>query len=493
MGATSPGEEGFQSAVIPKYSLMGPFKGHMCTKSSPFCSGSSSKLSAQFIIQDHMAMHYSKLLSTKAAVDSSEPESMSASIKYKDQQKREKLKIAVRMYQKEILHLRSTSPINHMSLSPKTGINFSAKEMSFVNRTVSNRETSPSTSGHNVPPKQTSAEFLGPKKETSFSLSPCRSPLPFPSAAAIARDVVQDILHCAPPLRTQYKTSSLRRLVTPFSHPVPSVDQRLMNKPFQDPQKKTFNGDILDKHAECFTEESQPFTPRILKKTAKSFLSKYRFYTAPKKEKVSSELPMTNKGKNAATGIGSYQDKDYEIWHQTQEFKATSWFRKPRKSTTVKTDLIAWENELKYLQFLKEVTDDVLLRGYHSNKFLEKVFERHIERSKHNLSEVRMRNMLQELRNELKAKTKVSCIEPQDCSMGASSLWQSIIHTNSGLNNEPNLVRDDQHGKHVIRTIPEISELDTTEKIYIKPQKINEIEELRNTLSSMLCTPDQNL
>uniref|UniRef100_A0A4W3IMP0 Spermatogenesis-associated protein 7 homolog n=1 Tax=Callorhinchus milii TaxID=7868 RepID=A0A4W3IMP0_CALMI len=462
MGATSPGEEGFQSAVIPKYSLMGPFKGHMCTKSSP-------------------------------AVDSSEPESMSASIKYKDQQKREKLKIAVRMYQKEILHLRSTSPINHMSLSPKTGINFSAKEMSFVNRTVSNRETSPSTSGHNVPPKQTSAEFLGPKKETSFSLSPCRSPLPFPSAAAIARDVVQDILHCAPPLRTQYKTSSLRRLVTPFSHPVPSVDQRLMNKPFQDPQKKTFNGDILDKHAECFTEESQPFTPRILKKTAKSFLSKSRFYTAPKKEKVSSELPMTNKGKNAATGIGSYQDKDYEIWHQTQEFKATSWFRKPRKSTTVKTDLIAWENELKYLQFLKEVTDDVLLRGYHSNKFLEKVFERHIERSKHNLSEVRMRTMLQELRNELKAKTKVSCIEPQDCSMGASSLWQSIIHTNSGLNNEPNLVRDDQHGKHVIRTIPEISELDTTEKIYIKPQKINEIEELRNTLSSMLCTPDQNL
>ncbi|XP_078239077.1 uncharacterized protein LOC110087181 isoform X2 [Pogona vitticeps] len=68
--------------MVPKNSLMGPFRGHMSIKSSPFSPGSSCKLSSQYIIQDHMAMHYRKLLSAKAAVDSSAPKSLNMSIKY---------------------------------------------------------------------------------------------------------------------------------------------------------------------------------------------------------------------------------------------------------------------------------------------------------------------------------------------------------------------------------------------------------------------------
>ncbi|XP_067421506.1 spermatogenesis-associated protein 7 homolog [Emydura macquarii macquarii] len=67
--------------MVPKYSMMGPFRGHMSIKSSPFSPGSSCKLSTQYIIQDHMATHYRKLLSSKAAVDSSVPKSLHTSIK----------------------------------------------------------------------------------------------------------------------------------------------------------------------------------------------------------------------------------------------------------------------------------------------------------------------------------------------------------------------------------------------------------------------------
>ncbi|XP_062911856.1 uncharacterized protein LOC134350513 isoform X2 [Mobula hypostoma] len=55
------------------------------------------------------------------------------------------------------------------------------------------------------------------------------------------------------------------------------------------------------------------------------------------------------------------------------------------------------DNELKYLQFLKDITDDILFRGYHSNKILEDVFQKHIERNKHYLNEKWMKPIRREI------------------------------------------------------------------------------------------------
>lgn len=51
-------------------------------------------------------------------------------------------------------------------------------------------------------------------------------------------------------------------------------------KTFQDPVKKTYSGDLLQKHSHHFTQE-KPFTPKTLKSDKSSYLAKYRFYRAP--------------------------------------------------------------------------------------------------------------------------------------------------------------------------------------------------------------------
>lgn len=53
-------------------------------------------------------------------------------------------------------------------------------------------------------------------------------------------------------------------------------------KTFQDPVQKTYSGDLLQKHSQHFTHD-KPFTPKTLKSDKSSYLSKYRYYRAPRR------------------------------------------------------------------------------------------------------------------------------------------------------------------------------------------------------------------
>ena len=60
------------------------------------------------------------------------------------------------------------------------------------------------------------------------------------------------------------------------------VDNQSPYSTFKDPIQKTYSGDLLQKHSHYFTHD-KPFTPRTLKSDKSSTLSKYRYYTAPKR------------------------------------------------------------------------------------------------------------------------------------------------------------------------------------------------------------------
>ncbi|XP_078349771.1 uncharacterized protein LOC144634627 isoform X2 [Oculina patagonica] len=75
----------------------------------------------------------------------------------------------------------------------------------------------------------------------------------------------------------------------------------------------------------------------------------------------------------------------------------------PSIRTNDSTDFKAniWEEEQQYLKFISDVTTDILARGIFSNRVLKQVFEMHIERRKDYLDESRLREMIEQLKEDL--------------------------------------------------------------------------------------------
>ncbi|XP_025065360.1 spermatogenesis-associated protein 7 homolog isoform X1 [Alligator sinensis] len=282
-----------QLAMVPKYSMMGPFRGHMCIKSSPFSPGSSCNLSSQYIIQDHMATHYKKLLSAKAAVDSSVPKSLHTSIQYRDQQRKDRLVKAVEKYKREIMQILSTPPFNARSISAhQQKLPLSDKShlhLAFVEKGCSITER----------------EHLS---YIPFQKSYSRIPSPVLAARETIHEIVQQASSQTPAFRpTRCKLSSPHRQ----SHLHVMGSNRKMT--FQDSHKKTYSGDLLDKHSDWFTEKKQPFTPQILKTSSQSSLSKYRYYNPPHKKMNHCQ------GRQPLRSAAAYSQKSSEFYSSLEE------------------------------------------------------------------------------------------------------------------------------------------------------------------------------
>ncbi|XP_030740897.1 spermatogenesis-associated protein 7 isoform X1 [Echinops telfairi] len=403
--------------VLPSYGSPCLLKGHLSTKSNAFCTDSSS-LNTFLLVESHMAAHYTKILSAKAAVDCSVPLSMSTSIKYADQQRREKLKRELARCEKE------------QRLAKPTGKTSAANSPKSLMSTL----------------KKPSGE---PQDETLVFIEEVNGFQPFGRSPVSSSERLP--LRPSKPSKTQVKGAGKKASSPPSSLGGPAARPRraspgtkrargsrsTFSSPFRLAISKTPSADLLDKHSDQFSNQQLPFTPRTLKTEAKSFLSQYRYYTParrkkaqPPKGEAQTEISSSNsdfekaktenltdsetsikqaphcitddaKGKLAPVPSQGcdlmWDDIKDGVFQNASPRTITKYSVQPCSGRSIHSD----EEELLYLSFIEDITDEVLKLGLFSNRFLERLFERHIEENKHHLEEGKMRHLLHVLKANL--------------------------------------------------------------------------------------------
>ncbi|XP_055016682.1 spermatogenesis-associated protein 7 homolog [Boleophthalmus pectinirostris] len=394
-------EDDMDSRIVPSgsassasgYSLRSRGSG---AKISPFCPHSSSKLT-QSIIKDHMISHYKKVYSAKAAIDTSVPKSLLYSVKYNDQLKRGRAQNGVRPQSAHSLSQRSRT-----ACSPaQSRLSLQLDRDPYLCSSSSLSSTPrPSTSFH--PRSTVYPSYSGDQHH------------PRPSSERGHRSTLHNSLTSA----TMYSTQA-------------GGDQPFSYRAFQDPIQKTYSGDLLEKHAQRFTED-KPFTPKTLKTDKSSYLSKYRYYRSPQRttqdrpnaslkhdnlHKSTSRRKSTHEVDDRSQTRGISTDHDFSEddlspsypsstrEHRSREQEVSrSYNRVSYKSTKspISRSVLAEEEELKYLEFITDVTDDILSRGFISDSVVERVINRHVDMNRYHLNEGKMRHLLEVLRQDLK-------------------------------------------------------------------------------------------
>ncbi|XP_065695839.1 spermatogenesis-associated protein 7 [Patagioenas fasciata] len=405
-GRRSRGSE-YPAVGIPRCGPASPFKGHLSTKSNAFCIDSSRSLTSQYLIRDHMVFHYNKVLSAKAAIDCSVPKSRLTSIKLADQQRREKLKKKIARCEEEMSMgktvLRSSSRESGRLLPSPFGKSFMeaedkddlfrcAQQAQYLSRALSPYGEHGLV--HSSPIKYTRKGSRNASNASNSGVSTSSTPRK----------------------RSGFSSSGSTDSFVSISH-----SQRC-----QGSKSKVHSGDLLDKHAEFFTHSQKPFTPRTLISDAKSSLSEYRYYTPARKKKKNHykqrveaqtqtdmiSVPSADKAREVKVVTEQQkitlkaEDRRYTVDEPARGTAAfpysflreTSLYSQP---PSARRTIDYEEEELLYLAFIEDVTNEILNLGLFSNRVLEQLFECHIQENKNRLDESKMRHLLDVLKADL--------------------------------------------------------------------------------------------
>ncbi|XP_061652136.1 spermatogenesis-associated protein 7 isoform X4 [Phyllopteryx taeniolatus] len=349
---------------------------------------------AQAMIKDHMVSHYKRIYSAKAVIDTSVPKSLTQSVRYLDRMKQERMK-------------KGSRPQSAPSLSHR---NSRASCYSAQSRCSVQSEYAPYLCSRN-------SMLSAPGFSSSFHAKE----VPSPSTKAAPQNQHHHRPHSVAELKF--------RSQEPTSHGWPSAcDPSTSGEPsfvkaFQDPVQKTYSGDLLQKHSQRFTQD-KPFTPKMLKSEKSSYLSSYRYYRAPRGTKLAEECDDLRSEKGAKTMQHTQElyDPSQELNKEQQlaetEYTGT-YLITPKQQTNKSRDCdpfdystsfsleglnvspSAEDEELMYLEFISDVTEDILSRGSVSDRVLNRVIQRHIDMNLHRLDEAKMRHLLDILRNNL--------------------------------------------------------------------------------------------
>ncbi|XP_009071897.1 PREDICTED: spermatogenesis-associated protein 7 [Acanthisitta chloris] len=406
-GAGHAGVGEYPAVAIPRCGPASPFKGHLSTKSNAFCIDSSQSLTDQYLIRRHMMCHYNKILSAKAAVDCSMPKSRLTSIKLADQQRREKLKKKIARCEEEMSVYKTASRCSSRGSSRLLA---SSLGKSFLE----------------AEDKDTLSPYAGQAPYLSRALSPYgghglvhSSPVKYGrKGSRNTSSASSSSISTSRPAR-KHTGSSCSRSTDSFVSITHSQRRQGSNS-------KVCSGDLLERHSEFFTKSQKAFTPRTLISDAKSFLPEYKYYTParrkrkhnckqhveaqtqtdvisfPTADKVSERRVKAEQQKITLKA----EDRRYTVAKPEREIDAfpftilreTSLYS---QQSSLRRSIKAKEEELLYLTFIKDVTNEILSLGLFSNRALEQLFEGHIEENKNCLDEGKMRHMLDVLKTEL--------------------------------------------------------------------------------------------
>lgn len=373
------------------------------SKSSPFCPCSSSKLT-QSIIKDHMISHYKKVYSAKAAIDASVPKSLLCSVKYNDRIRQERQR-------------KGSRPQSAHSLPHKNSRTSSSSSLSCSSVQYDESPYYYSRSSMVSSPRFTTTFHA---KKTAYSSCKINSHPTRPAS---------ETKYWSPDATLNGKQSTCSLV---------DLGEQSSFRTFQDPVQKTYSGDLLQRHSQHFTEH-KPFTPQTLKSEKSSYLSKYRYYRAP--ERTSTQDYSNRKLTREDTHLGSTKIKEHtkDFDEPSQEFVAEQeWseddfndsyllsLRQADKSQTQTfmdnsprfspeggrysklRSVSAEEEELLYLEFISEVTEDILSKGHISDRVIDRVMKHHINMNLKKLDEGKMRYLLEVLREDLKEPANMS-------------------------------------------------------------------------------------
>ncbi|XP_016065602.1 PREDICTED: spermatogenesis-associated protein 7 isoform X2 [Miniopterus natalensis] len=389
--------------VLPRSGPLCLFKGHLSTKSN-------------------------------AVIDCSVPLSMGASIKYADQQRREKLK-------KELAQCEKKLKLNKIAAQANSKTN---------SKSLSNTLPKPAEKTQNEDSME-EVHGYSPFARSSVTSSE-RLHLSLPKSNKVLRDGTEKSSSSFL-ASIDYTTSRPRRMGSATLYgqrprsALPNYHQSQLVI------SKASSGDLLDKHSKLFSNGHLPFTPRTLKTEAKSFLSQYRYYTPAKRKKDFTDQRVEAE---TQTELSSFKS-DFERV-ETKDFTDSEVNIKQASSCGTKENItplplqgnaLPWddikggalqcsparvvcqcseqphsrrkiysdEEELLYLSFIEDVTDEILKLGLFSNRSLERLFERHVRQNKHHLEEGKMRYLLHILKVNLGCISQENSVRLDDAGM----------------------------------------------------------------------------
>ncbi|XP_033642298.1 spermatogenesis-associated protein 7-like [Asterias rubens] len=403
----------------PSNNLQGPIKGHVSLKSSPFAS-TCTRLSSQHLVQDQMNVHYKNLNKAKSRIDSGQPRSMTTSVKKRDQLRRDAM----------IKSQKESSPSRPSS------------------RASSRATPRPDSARQGSPSRQAMDKSFTSEELNHLATNGHLSPSPYSQRIGTTRSAL-DYRSQPDGFRTQSRLSENTKSLRFKDTEGPRLTESSRLRSSRLDQTKPASGDILDKMPDRFSSPGRPHTPRTLNTTVQSRLAQSNNYNKPKKpvaksrrqnEHENNDIEYEETLQNYENGLEedgdpeSYKRKaDHMMWledqtrrveslhledlrdgdddlGQTGDINLTRSHQRPfystgnlsnRPTSRISKRMKDEEEELLYLEFVTDVTNDVLNRGIFTNTVLKQVFDSHINRNKDRLDVGRMQHLMSQLQEDL--------------------------------------------------------------------------------------------